>query len=441
MSTEREAFGTRRLQELGAFYQGHLFGQILPFWLKRGIDAELGGYYTCFSNAGGQLLYDHKFTWSQGRFVWVWARLASQFQERADSARFLELARSGADFLMEYALLPNGNCSFILSREGKPILLDDQGHPRKVVRGEVYDSSTYADCFVIYGLSEYARVANDRAAFDFASQLFDSVEERLVTGRFRTDPYPTPLGYMQHGVPMILLETSRELALTSKGFDPTRAAALRRRTRKFAQQVLYEHRQADREVVVEFLGTDGQIKDTMLGTYINPGHTLESMWFVMHYAQEVGDQRMIEAAVATVRRACELGWDEAYGGLLQFAHMEGGPPRGNVPTEHEGSAMIDKLRTGWDAKLWWVHSEALYALLLSYSYTHEAWMEEWYWRIHDYTFGTFPAKGRGEEWIAICDRDGSPSDRVVALPVKDPFHVPRAFMHIVRLLDTPDRPV
>jgi N-acylglucosamine 2-epimerase len=239
---------------------------------------------------------------------------------------------------------------------------------------------------------------------------------------------------------MILLETNRELALTSDRFDPARAAAIRRRTRLFAHQVLYEHRQTQGDVVVEFLGADGQIKDTMLGTTINPGHTLESMWFVMHYAQEVGDQKMIEAAVATVRRACELGWDEAFGGLLQFAHMEGGRPRGNVPTEQADSAMIHKLRTSWDAKLWWVHSEALYALLLSRSYTHEAWTEEWYRRIHDYTFGTFPAGGQGEEWIAIRDRDGSPSDRIVALPVKDPFHVPRAFMHIIRLLDTPGRP-
>jgi len=436
MSIEREVFSASTLEGLRDLYQGHLFGQILPFWLNRGIDAERGGYYTCFANAGGQLLHTHKFTWSQGRFVWVWARLASQFAERAESARFLQLARSGADFLMEHALLPNGNCSFILSREGKPILLDDRGHPREARPGEAYDSSTYADCFVIYGLSEYARVARDRPAFEFALGLSDSVEERLAAGEFRTDPYPTPCGYRQHGVPMILLETSRELALTSDGFDPARAAAIRGQTGNFAGQVLDGHRQADSEVVIEFLGADGQIRDTMLGTYINPGHTLESMWFVMHYAQEVGDRRMMEAAVATVRRACELGWDEEFGGLLQFVHMEGGRPRGNVPSEHEGSAMIHKLHADWDAKLWWVHSEALYALLLSCTYTREPWAEEWYRRIHDYTFETFPAEGKGEEWIAIRNRDGSPSDRVVALPVKDPFHVPRAFMHMIRLLDT-----
>ena len=420
------------LSQLRSFYEEHLFGHVLPFWLHKAIDADLGGYYTGFANSGGQLLHTHKFTWSQGRFLWVWARLASQFPDKADAERYLQLAQSGAGFLMKYALLPNGHCSFILSREGKPILLDAQGRPREANPGETYATSTFADCFVIYGLSEYARVTHDRAAFDFATRLFDSVEQRLAADQFRTDPYPTPPGYRQHGVPMIMLETSRELALTGDAFDPALAASIRERTRFFARQVMAEHRQADKGVVIEFLGSDGTVQDNMLGTYINPGHTLESMWFVMHYAEEVGDERMLQEAITTVRRACELGWDEQYGGIFQFVHMEGGRPRGRVLPEHEGSAMIQKLRSDWDAKLWWVHSEALYALLLAYYHCRQAWAQNWYGKVHEYTFNTFPAPEG--EWIAIRNRDGTPVDKVVALPVKDPFHVPRAFMHILRLL-------
>ena len=42
----------------------------------------------------------------------------------------------------------------------------------------------------------------------------------------------------------------------------------------------------------------------------------------------------------------------------------------------------------------------------------------------EYTFSTFPNRenDRGE-WIQIRDRAGRPEDRVVALPVKDPFHI------------------
>jgi len=94
--------------------------------------------------------------------------------------------------------------------------------------------------------------------------------------------------------------------------------------------------------------------------------------------------------------------------------------------------MIAKLRQDWDTKLWWVHSEALYALLLAHHHGAGDWAWEWYQRVHDYTFRTFPAPEG--EWIHIRTREGAPVDKVVALPVKDPFHVPRAFLHIIRLL-------
>jgi len=315
---------------LRRFYHDHLFRQILPFWLERGIDREHGGYFTGFANSGGRLLHEHKFAWSQGRFAWVWARLANQCASRPEAEQYLALARSGAEFLMRHAVQPDGHASFILSREGRPILLDPQRQPRAAGPGERYDTSTFADCFVIYGLSEYARASGESAAFDFAAGLYDSVEQRLAAGEFRTDPYPTPPGYRQHGVPMIMLETSRELALSADRFDPgrvgeasrpARAAALRRRGSEFALQIMRQQRPAGQDVVIEFLGSDGLIRGDMLGTYVNPGHTLECMWFVIHYAEETGDEEMIREAIAVIRRACEIGWDEEYGGLYQFAHM------------------------------------------------------------------------------------------------------------------------
>ena len=38
------------------------------------------------------------------------------------------------------------------------------------------------------------------------------------------------------------------------------------------------------------------------------------------------------------------------------------------------------------------------------------------------------------EWIQIRDRQGKPEEKVVALPVKDPFHITRAYLHIIDLL-------
>src|ERR1700754_2561108 len=59
------------------FYRAHLENDVLGWWLGHGPDAEYGGVRTCFANTGGALVSTDKYTWSQGRWAWLTARLAS----------------------------------------------------------------------------------------------------------------------------------------------------------------------------------------------------------------------------------------------------------------------------------------------------------------------------------------------------------------------------
>lgn len=98
--------------------------------------------------------------------------------------------------------------------------------------------------------------------------------------------------------------------------------------------------------------------------------------------------------------------------------------------------MLRAFTEDWCNKLWWVHSEALYALMLAYEHSGDSWFMDTYWKLHDYVFGTFPNPNREiGEWIQIRDRQGQPEDKVVALPVKDPYHITRAFMHLIKSLE------
>ena len=63
-------------QERTLFYQKHLYERVLPFWLQNGVDSDYGGYFTCFSNYGDELVSTDKYVWSQGRMVWLFATLA-----------------------------------------------------------------------------------------------------------------------------------------------------------------------------------------------------------------------------------------------------------------------------------------------------------------------------------------------------------------------------
>jgi N-acylglucosamine 2-epimerase len=55
---------------------------------------------------------------------------------------------------------------------------------------------------------------------------------------------------------------------------------------------------------------------------------------------------------------------------------------------------------------------------------------DWYWQLKDYVDKVFPAE-TGREWIQIRTRTGAPLETVVALPVKDPYHIMR--MHILSM--------
>ena len=425
---KRMSFG-----ELRAFYEDQLHNDILRFWMARGVDRELGGFYTCFNNRGDKLLHPHKFTWSQGRFVWMLSHLARTFGAAPQRAEWLEAAGRGAEFLMEYARLPDGSCSFILSREGKPVLLNDDGTARAARPGESYHTSIYADLFVTYGMAEYAIASGDRRAYHFAQSLYDSAACRFFMPVYKSEPYPVPPGYEIHGRPMMLVELTHTMAQADERFGGGRRAEFLRLGERSMAEILDKLRTPG-NVIIEFWSADPAKRDTMLGTYVNPGHMLESMWFNIHLAERLGLKDRVAQSVAVMKAAVKLGWDEEYGGLPQFVHMAGGAPRGGVPAELADTEMIRKLKGNWDNKLWWPHSEALYALLLGYKCSGDEELLDWYWRVHEYTYRVFPNPDRSiGEWIHIRDRQGAPVDKVVALPVKDPFHITRVYSHLIEL--------
>jgi N-acylglucosamine 2-epimerase len=97
--------------------------------------------------------------------------------------------------------------------------------------------------------------------------------------------------------------------------------------------------------------------------------------------------------------------------------------------------MLRQVQEGWGDKLWWVHSEALYTTLLCHARTGDPAFLDLYDQVFDYTFRTFPNPDRAvREWIQIRKRDGTPQNKVVALPVKDPYHIMRNVIQIIELL-------
>ena len=67
--------------------------------------------------------------------------------------------------------------------------------------------------------------------------------------------------------------------------------------------------------------------------------------------------------------------------------------------------------------------------------TNDEELKSWYQKIFDYTFRVFPNPDENiGEWIQIQTREGKPQTKVVALPVKDPFHIARNILYILLFL-------
>ena len=249
-----------------------------------------------------------------------------------------------------------------------------------------------------------------------ALETFERVRRRVEEPDFQeTAPYPLPLGWRSHGIPMILTEVADELAQT------TSDSALESVTEDYVRRVMDHFVRPERKALLEFLTRDYEELPPPAGTFVMLGQAIESMWFVMHVAQRRRNLNLAHRAAEVMRWHLELGWGPEFGGIFLSRDIEG----------HESYLPHS------DKKVWGPHVEALYGTLLAYDLTGERWCLEWYEKVANWAWEHFLVPKFGE-WYQRLTREGEPTAEVVALPVKDPFHLPRAAILILQLLERGD---
>jgi N-acylglucosamine 2-epimerase len=382
-----------RFVDLLAIYRAELLERAIPFWLDYAIDWDNGGISTCISDEG-QVLSQDKYMWSQLRAIWTFSALYNRLEPRQE---WLEAAWHIFDFVKRYGRDGQGRWVFCLDKDGR------------ITQGA---TSIYADGFAIYGLTELARATGDQEAIDLAVETYDNVQRRLARpGSYQTAPFEVPEDGKAHAVSMIFSLVFNELGHYLGDQAMIEAGLFH------AGEVMDVYLRPDRQLLYELVRTDNTLIDTPQGRSVVPGHAIESMWFMIHIFQRAGDEARIRQAVEAIRWHLEFGWDDAYGGIAHARDAEGGSPWWRFA----------------DAKLWWPHTEALYATLLTYEISGEGWCLDWFERVHNYAFGHYPVPGYGE-WTQKLDRQGNKFTDSVALPVKDPFHLPRALIFCIDVL-------
>ncbi len=335
--------------------------------------------------------------------VWMFSALFNEVEKRP---AWLELARSGRDFLVAHAHAGDGRWHYLLARDGA------------VLRP---DRSFFTDAFVLTGLAEFARASGSNEDRDLVEMTFAQIMRNIDRDgfdefhHFHLDPRRR-----WHSVSMIGLYVASVL-------EPLLGAS---RTRALAdtclERILHVFARDDLRCLLESVGRDGAVLDDETGRRINPGHTMESMWFCMEEALRRGDRGLVERCVQVIDWAWEKGYDPVHGGVFNILDRDGQEPKGYDPRASFNEA--------WDDKVWWVHSETLYALLLAANETGRADLYDRFQGLHDWCQRFFHDPEHGE-WYAYLYRDGSPKVTDKGTWIKAAFHVPRNLMQIMLLLE------
>ncbi len=384
-----------RREELTKVYRDGLLEDTLPFWQCHSPDREQGGFLTSL-DADGTVVATDKPMWIEGRITWLFSRLYNEVEQREE---WLELAKHGFNFLCEHGFDTDGRMFYSVTKEGRPL------RKRRYL---------FTETFGVIALAEYAKAAGDSDSLQQARDLF-----RLVLRYHQTPGLLEPKGDPQtrslksHAMPMILLATTQVLRRCDDDliYKQVADAAVR--------EVLEDFVKSDLKVLLESVGPNGQFLNEPAGREVNPGHAIETSWFLMEEAcLRGGDKELIQQACQILRWSLEMGWDQEFGGLYYFRDCKGLPC---VQYEH-------------DMKLWWPHTEAIYATLLAYHLTGETEYLAWHQKVHDWAYAHFPDQEHGE-WFGYLHRDGTLSSSLKGNMWKGPFHLPRMQLNCWKLLE------
>ncbi len=385
---------TERIKQLKDLYRDVLLNDIVPFWSKNSIDWVNGGYYS-YLDRDGSILNTDKSVWILGRQCWLYSRLYNTVEKRTE---WLEAAKNGYDFLNKYCFDSDGRMFFQVTKDGKPL------------RKRRY---FFSETFAVMAYVEYAKAAGIEESLEKARNVYKSIIRMYETpGILPPKIIPETRKLRSHGNTMSLLATSLVINEADENSFYEKAID------NCVNDIFRYFVKNDRKALLEVVGENGEIIDNPDGRCINPGHSIESAWFLMHEGMRRNDKSIIDSAVEILDWSFERGWDKEYGGLLSFVDLDGKPPE----------------KVEWDMKYWWPHNETMYATLLAHYLTGDAKYEALYEKVHDWTFKHFPDPEYGE-WYGYLHRDGSVSLPIKGSVWKGPFHIPRQLLYGIELLE------
>lgn len=365
-------------------YKKDLTGNIMPFWMKYGLDRENGGVYTCV-NRDGSLMDTTKSVWFQGRFAFICSFAYNNVEKNQE---WLDAAKSTLEFIEKHCFDEQGHMYFSVTAEGKPL------RKRRYV---------FSETFAAIAMSEYALATGDQHWAKRAIQVFEDTQRFLATPGFLPAKFEADVKLQGHSIVMILINVGS--CIRKVVDDPKLTQQIDESIEKLKKYFIHP----EFKCLLETVGENGEFIDTNMTRTINPGHCIETSWFIMEEAKLRGwDKPMFDLALQVFDWSWNWGWDKQYGGIINFRDCK------NLPSQDYSQ----------DMKFWWPQCETIIASLYAYLGTGDEKYLYRHERISEWTYAHFPDAEYGE-WYGYLHRDGTVAQPAKGNLYKGPFHIPR----------------
>ncbi len=372
------------LQYWSALYRADLTDNILPFWLEHGLDRKHGGIYTCLDREG-KLMDPTKSVWFQGRFAFVCSFAYNQVERRPE---WLDAARQTLDFIEQHCFDADGRMYFEVAADGTPLRM------RRYV---------FSESFAAIAMAEYALATGNQSYAEKALKIFKDMRRFLTTPGLLAPKYLPSVEVQGHSITMIMINVASRLKKVIA--DPELDRQIDESLFKLKNDFMHPEFKA----LLETVGPAGEFIDTCNGRVINPGHCIETAWFLFDVAMDRGgDKNLIDLGLTILNWSWDWGWDETYGGIINFRDCRNLPPQDYSQ----------------DMKFWWPQTEAIIANLYAYKLTGNELYLKRHRQVSEWAYGHFPDHEFGE-WYGYLHRDGTVAQPAKGNLFKGPFHIPR----------------
>lgn len=380
-------------EQLRDRYRRELFDEQLPFWDRFGIDHEHGGF-CCLLDYDGRRVSDEKFTWFQGRGLWVYSFLYNHLDP---SPEHLEVARKTKTFLLAHAPQPDGSWVSKLSREGAPL---------------APESDYYGRYFAIEGLLEYSHASGDEQARETALRMFKEL--------FRQQTAADAPGRITQGFWMVNINIARQILERESDPEIVEIAD------HAIDAVIHKHYNPEFGLNNERLNRDFT-RPPDEATKCNFGHSIETLWMVMEEARRRGDDGLWATCAERIQHHLNIGWDWIHGGLAMWINVDHGGYEWSVEGVPGTDLAFRAVGEYNYTKTLWALDEILIAALLIHERTGAAWAREFFDRTQQLIDEKFSmtAKAGQPTYVLFADRKITPP---ASSTRQDNYHRLRALM-------------